>query len=59
MTSQNLTMACRDCNAHKGPSLTGTDPKAQKCVCPFNPRIDRWSNLRLKPWLSPHSSVTT
>jgi hypothetical protein len=38
----NLALACPDCNAHKGPNLTGIDPESDRRVRLFHPRIDRW-----------------
>jgi hypothetical protein len=40
----NLALACPDCNAHKGPNITGIDPLSDDCVRLFNPRNDRWSD---------------
>jgi hypothetical protein len=34
----NLAMACRHCNLHKGPNLTGIDPDTDQIVPLFNPR---------------------
>jgi hypothetical protein len=39
----NLALACPDCNAHKGPNLTGIDPVTNECVRLFDPRSDLWS----------------
>lgn len=39
----NLALACPDCNAHKGPNLTGIDPVSGECVQLFNPRSDLWT----------------
>jgi 5-methylcytosine-specific restriction endonuclease McrA len=39
----NLCLACPDCNAMKGPNLTGIDPATDSLVELFNPRADRWS----------------
>jgi hypothetical protein len=39
----NLALACPDCNAHKGPNLTGIDPASGETVPLFNPRVDRWA----------------
>lgn len=39
----NLTLACIDCNLHKGPNLTGIDPQTNKVTELFHPRRQRWS----------------
>jgi 5-methylcytosine-specific restriction endonuclease McrA len=39
----NLAYACLRCNLHKGPNLTGIDPKTKKLTRLFNPRRHRWS----------------
>ncbi len=39
----NLTLACRHCNLHKGPNLTGIDPDTDQIVPLFNPRQDTHS----------------
>jgi hypothetical protein len=38
----NLALACPDCNAHKGPNLSGVDPASGETARLFNPRVDRW-----------------
>jgi hypothetical protein len=39
----NLALACRHDNEHKGPNLTGIDPDTGKVVRLFHPRRQRWS----------------
>jgi hypothetical protein len=39
----NLALACHRCNLHKGPNLTGIDPRTEQLVPLFHPRRDRWS----------------
>jgi len=39
----NLALACHRCNLHKGPNLTGVDPRTEQAVPLFHPRRDRWS----------------
>lgn len=38
----NLALSCHHCNLHKGPNLTGIDPKTGDIVPLFNPRRDPW-----------------
>jgi hypothetical protein len=40
---ENLSLACIDCNLHKGPNLTGIDPEAGKITVLFHPRQNQWS----------------
>jgi hypothetical protein len=40
---QNLALACRRCNARKGPNLTSIDPESGELTPLFNPRVDGWS----------------
>jgi len=40
----NLALACIDCNLHKGPNLSGIDPKTGKVVELFNPRVQQWED---------------
>lgn len=40
---ENLALACRRCNLHKGPNLSGIDPLTNKLTRLFNPRLDVWS----------------
>ena len=39
----NLAYACLRCNLHKGPNLTGIDPKTRKLTRLFNPRRHLWA----------------
>jgi hypothetical protein len=39
----NLALACHQDNLHKGPNLTGIDPKTNKLTRLFNPRRHKWS----------------
>lgn len=39
----NLAYACLHDNRHKGPNLTGIDPKTKKLTTLFNPRRHKWS----------------
>jgi len=38
----NLCLACFACNHHKGPNVSGVDPKSRKSVPLFHPRRHRW-----------------
>ncbi len=38
----NLCLACFACNNHKGPNLSGIDPKTRRIVKLFNPRRHSW-----------------
>jgi hypothetical protein len=38
----NLALACRRCNAYKGPNLTAIDPSTSVIALLFNPRSDAW-----------------
>src|SRR5438046_2029708 len=38
----NLAWACRHCNFHKGPNLTGIDPATGEIVPLYHPRRDTW-----------------
>lgn len=40
--SENLALACVDCNLRKGPNLAGIDPETESMTPLFNPRTDRW-----------------
>jgi hypothetical protein len=42
--ADNLALACHRCNLHKGPNLTGIDPRTGQVVSLFHPRRDRWSD---------------
>jgi hypothetical protein len=39
----NLALACFTCNLHKGPNLSGRDPRTRKAVPLFNPRQHKWN----------------
>jgi hypothetical protein len=39
----NFALACHRSNLHKGPNLTGIDPRTEQVVSLFHPRRDRWS----------------
>jgi hypothetical protein len=39
----NLCVACALCNAHKGPNLSGIDPKTGQLTRLYHPRHDQWS----------------
>ena len=39
----NLCLACFACNNHKGPNLTGIDPKTRQLTRLFNPRRHKWA----------------
>ncbi|MEI8022109.1 MAG: HNH endonuclease [Schlesneria sp.] len=41
-TSENLALACFDCNRFKGTDIASRDPKTKRLVPLFNPRIDVW-----------------
>lgn len=40
--SENLALACGECNLHKGSNLTGIDPQTNLVTRLFNPRNDLW-----------------
>src|SRR5688572_6096143 len=40
----NLALACRRCNAFKGPNLSAIDPFTNDVVSLFHPRRDDWSD---------------
>lgn len=42
-SSENLALACFDCNRQKGPNLSSMDPKTGEVVTLFHPRRDKWS----------------
>jgi len=42
-SANNLALACHHDNLHKGPNLTGVDPKTRKLTRLFNPRRRRWA----------------
>ena len=39
---ENLALACRHCNLHKGPNLSGLDSITSELTRLFNPRTDNW-----------------
>lgn len=41
-TPENLALACHHCNLHKGPNLSGLDPKTGELTRLFHPRLDDW-----------------
>ena len=38
----NLCLACRRCNLHKGPNLSGVDPVTAELTRLFHPREENW-----------------
>jgi hypothetical protein len=38
----NLAYSCLPCNKHKGPNLSGIDPKTKKIARLFHPRRHKW-----------------
>jgi hypothetical protein len=38
----NLALSCHHCNLHKGPNLTGIDPKTKRLTRLFHPRRHVW-----------------
>ncbi|MCH8046344.1 MAG: HNH endonuclease [Planctomycetes bacterium] len=40
----NLALACRLCNLHKGPNLSGIDPEGGQLTPLFNPRRESWQD---------------
>jgi hypothetical protein len=42
--SENLALACHHCNLHKGPNLSGIDPRSKKLTRLFHPRLDDWGD---------------
>lgn len=40
----NLALACIDCNLHKGPNLTGIDPRTGAVTELFHPRLHAWDD---------------
>jgi hypothetical protein len=41
--SDNLALACIDCNLHKGTNLTGIDPQTNEVTELFHPRRQSWT----------------
>lgn len=42
-TSENLALACFDCNRFKGSDIASLDPETRSLVALFNPRTQKWS----------------
>ncbi len=42
--TENLALACIDCNLHKGPNLTGIDPDTEEITVLFHPRQQQWED---------------
>ena len=42
--TDNLALACPECNLHKGTNLSGVDPDTGTVTLLFHPRRDRWAN---------------
>jgi hypothetical protein len=42
--SENLALACIDCNLHKGTNLAGIDPQTGQLTELFNPRNQAWAD---------------
>ena len=40
--TDNLALACIDCNLHKGSNLTGIDPETDEITELFHPRRHQW-----------------
>jgi hypothetical protein len=40
---QNLALACRHCNLHKGSNIAGIDPHEGAMTSLFNPRTGQWA----------------
>lgn len=43
-SSENAAVACRRCNLHKGPNLSGLDPLTGGLTRLFHPRQDLWAD---------------
>ena len=43
-TTDNLALACIDCNLHKGTNLTGIDPETNEITQLFHPRREAWED---------------
>ena len=43
--TDNLALACIDCNLHKGSNLTGIDPETDEVTELFHPRRHEWEEL--------------
>ena len=42
--TDNLALACIDCNLHKGSNLTGIDPETDEVTELFHPRRHEWED---------------
>jgi len=42
-TSENLALACLECNRYKGSDLTTIDPETGEITSLFNPRLQVWA----------------
>src|SRR6266487_6960680 len=42
--TDNLALACVDCNLHKGTNLTGIDSQTNELTELFDPRRQKWEN---------------
>ena len=42
--TDNLALACIDCNLHKGPNIAGIDPESGALTELFDPRRHRWQD---------------
>jgi|ERR1039458_3135780 hypothetical protein len=40
--SENLALACIQCNRLKGPNIASVDPETKRILPLFNPRTDQW-----------------
>ncbi len=40
--AENLALTCFACNHHKGPNLSGIDPKTRRITRLFHPRRHKW-----------------
>ncbi|MBI4771827.1 MAG: HNH endonuclease [Chloroflexi bacterium] len=43
-SEQNLWLACRSCNQHKGAQTHARDPESGRRTALFHPRIQRWDD---------------
>jgi 5-methylcytosine-specific restriction endonuclease McrA len=50
--ASNLAIACPRCNLHKGPNLSGIDPRTGGVVRLYNPRRHKWE--RHFRWSGPY-----
>lgn len=42
--SENLALACIDCNLSKSSNIAGRDPETSRITPLFHPRLDAWQN---------------